>query len=229
MRYYLVLDFESSDLPTNGGQPVELGAVLLDKRSLETLSEFQVYIRHDATRFSWSPEAEETHGLSREVLEEHGAPLADAWSAFVDWVGSWVNLDATGEAMVCGHNVLFDLRLLQILAGVEPSEGLLPPWACVSVRDTMQWAALVNQATIDAAGFHSAPFKDEETGHPSVSLENVARSLGIPTDGAHSALVDARITARVMVELLEHLAGDIDNSRKWVKRSEAIKNRKVKP
>ena len=227
MKFYLVLDFETSGLPHEGAQPVELGAVLLDKKGLSTLSEFQVYIRHDAERFTWSDEAEATHGLTRETLEEHGVPLADAWAAFVDWIGSWVDLQARGEVMFCGHNLLFDLRFLQVLAEVDPTEDALPPWACVSIRDTMQWAALVNQATIDAVGFHAAPFKDEETGFPSVALENVARALGIPIEGAHSALFDARATARVMSELLEHLAGDLENSRKWEKRQAAIQNRKA--
>jgi len=229
VKFYLVLDFETSGLLHEGAQPVELGAVLLDKKSLATLSEFQAYIRHDAERFTWSDEAEATHELSRETLEEHGVPMSDAWSAFVDWIGSWVNLEARGEVMFCGHNLAFDLRFLQLMAGVDPLEEPLPPWACVTTRDTMQWAALVNQATIDGVGFHAAPFKDDETGFPSVSLENVAKSLGLPTEGAHSALFDARMTAQVMAVILSNLAGDLENSRKWEKRQAAISSRKVKP
>lgn len=227
MKFYLVLDFETSGLVHEGAQPVELGAVLLDKKTMGTLAEFHALIAFDPERFTWSEEAEATHGITREVLQEQGLPMAEVWSAFADWIGSWVDLGAAGEVMFCGQNILFDLRFLQLLAGVEPSEDLLPPWACRAVRDTMQWASLVNQATIDGVGFRAAPFKDPETGHPSVALENLAFSLGIQSGGAHSALEDARTTARVMAAILEALAGDLANSRKWERHLERIASRKT--
>lgn len=229
MKFYLVLDFETSDLLQNGGQPVELGAVLLDKKSMETLAEFHALIQFDASRFHWGEEAEEVHGITRETLAAEGLPMAEAWSAFVEWLGEWIDLEAAGEVMFCGQNILFDLRFLQVLAGVEFHEELLPPWACRTVRDTMQWAGLINQATIDGVGFRAAPFKDPETGYPSVALENLAHSLGIDSAGAHSALEDARTTARVMAAILGALAGDLAASRKWEKHVERIASRKNPP
>lgn len=227
MKYYLVIDFETSDLLQNNGQPVELGAVLLDKKSKETLAEFHSLVQFDASRFHWGEEAEATHGISRETLAAEGLPMAEVWAAFVEWLGSWINLEVAGEVMFCGQNILFDLRFLQVLAGVEPHEELLPPWACRTVRDTMQWAGLINQATIDGLGFRAAPFKDPETGHPSVALESLADSLGIPVVGAHSALEDARVTARVMVAILQALAEDLTDSRKWQRHLERISNKKA--
>ena len=227
MKFYLVLDFETSGRNPEGAQPVELGAVLLDKKTLGILSEFHALITFDPERFTWSAEAEATHGITRETLQEQGVPMAEAWSSFVEWVGSWIDLEATGEVMFCGQNLLFDLRFLQLLAGVDPLEELLPPWACRTIRDTMQWAGLVNQATIDGSGFRAAPFKDPETGHPSVALENLALSLGIQSGGAHSALEDARTTARVMAAILEALAGDLANSRRWERYLERIRSKTI--
>lgn len=227
MKFYLVLDFETSDLLQNGGQPVELGAVLLDKKTLLVLSEFQAFVQFDPERFHWGEEAEETHGITREVLQEQGRPMAEVWASFVEWLGSWIDLEASGEVMFCGQNILFDLRFLQVLAGVDPLEELLPPWACRTVRDTMQWASLVNQATIDGSGFRAAPFKDPETGYPSVALENLALALGIPAAGAHSALEDARTTARVMATILAALSEDLANSRKWERHLERISAKKA--
>jgi len=218
MKYFLVLDFETSGLPQDGAQPIEMGAVLLDKKDLSTLSEFQVFVLFDQERFTWSQDAEDTHGITREALQECGVPLRDAWGAFLDWVGGWIDLGAQGEVMLAGHNVQFDLRFLQILAECPPDADLMPPWACFTVRDTMQWASLIAQAQIEAHGFGAAPFLDPETGRPSLSLEAVASSLGIDHPDAHSALADARATAQIMRKLLDHLVEDLQNSRKYSRR-----------
>lgn len=227
MKYYLSLDFETSDLLQNRGQPVEMGAVLLDKKTLSVLSEFHAFVRFNSRRFNWSVEAELVHNLSSDFLDEEGKDLAGVWSDFLEWLGSWVDLSARGEVMLCGHNLQFDLRFLQVLASVEPLEELLPPWACATTRDTMQWAGLINQATIDGSGFHAAPFKDPETGYPSVSLVNIAKSLGLPFEGAHSALDDARMVGQVMQTVLGNLSEDLTNSRKWEKRLDKIAQRKT--
>jgi DNA polymerase III epsilon subunit-like protein len=228
MKYFLVIDFETSDLPQNNGQPIELGAVLLDKADLSTLAEFQIYVQFDAERFSWSPDAEATHGIKRETLEENGLSLSDAWGAFLDWLGGWIDLEEAGEVMLCGHTVHFDLRFLQILADCPPEADLMPPWACHTVRDSLQWASLIAQATVEAHGLGAYPFRDPESGRPSLSLTAVADSLGIPTPGAHSALEDARVTAKVMRAMLDHLVEDLRNSRKYSRRREHIENGKYK-
>jgi len=224
MKFFLVIDFETSGLPHEGAQPIELGAVLLDPKSLEMVSEFHALIRHDPDKFTWSEEAEATHGIDRADTVQFGFHMEEAFEKFLDWLSGFVNLEATGEVMLAGHSIPFDLQFLSILAGIDPSLGAapLPPWACYTVRDTLQWAALVNQASIDAHGFRAAPFKDPETGNPSVALENVAAGLGIPTPGSHGALEDARTTAAVMRSLLSNLAGDLSNSRKYEARKAHI-------
>lgn len=218
MKYFLVLDFETSGLPQDGAQPVELGAVLMDKKDLSILDEFQVFVQFDPERFTWSQEAEEIHGLSREALQESGLPLSDAWGAFLDWLSRWIDLGAQGEVMLAGHNVHFDLRFLQILADCPPDADLMPPWACFTVRDTMQWASLISQAQIEAHGFGACPFRDPESGKPSLSLEAVADSLDIPHPDFHSALADARVTAQVMRKILDHLVEDLQNARRYSRR-----------
>lgn len=224
MKFYLVLDFETSGLIQDGAQPVELGAVLLDRKDLSTVSEFQAFVRHDPERFTWSQEAEEVHGLTREALAGAGT-MEEAFTDFLDWLAGFVDLEARGEVMLCGQNLLFDLRFLQIMAGVGPLEDLLPPWACYTTRDTLQWAALLNQAHIDAFGFKAAPFRDPETGNPSLALENIARALDLPFQGAHSALEDARMAGQVLRLLLVNLAGDLSNSRKYLARRAHIDGR----
>jgi len=226
VKFYLVIDFETSGLIQDGGQPVELGAVLLDRKDLTPVAEFQAFVLYDPERFTWSPDAEEVHGITVEALAEVGVTMDEAFTAFLDWLVGFVDLEARGEVMLCGQNLLFDLRFLQLMAGVGPMEDLLPPWACYTTRDTLQWAALLNQAHIDAFGFRSAPFRDPETGNPSLALENLASSLGFTFPGAHSALEDARMAGKILKRLLELLAGDLSNSRKYLARRAHIDGRK---
>ena len=98
MKYFLVIDFETSGLPQEGAQPVEMGAVILDKKDLSPLDEFQIFIQHDPERFTWSQVAEDLHGITREALQESGLPLADAWGAFLDWLSRWIDLGARGRS-----------------------------------------------------------------------------------------------------------------------------------
>jgi DNA polymerase III epsilon subunit-like protein len=226
MKYFLAIDFETSGLPHEGAQPVEIGAVLLHQSDLSPLDEFQSYIQHDQKRFTWSAIAENIHGLSREFLRESGLPLADVWGAFLVWLSRWIDLRAHGEIMLVGHNVPFDLRFLAILADCPPGVDIMPSWACYTARDTLQWASLIAQAQIEAHGFEAAPFRDPETGRPSLSLDAIASSLDIDRPEAHSALADARVTAQVMQKLVSHLVEDLRNSRKYTRRRAHIEKNK---
>ena len=104
----------------------------------------------------------------------------------------------------------------------------MPPWACYTVRDSLQWASLIAQAQIEAHGFGAAPFIDPETRWPSLSLEAVASSLDIDHPDAHSALADARVTAQVMRKILDHMVEDLQNSRKYSRRRAHIEANKGK-
>lgn len=222
MKYYLSLDFETSGLLHEGAQPVEFAAVILDKKDFTPLDEFQVFFKFDPERFTWSDVAEETHGYTREALEECGTTLADGWGQFMDWLSRWIDLDQPGEVMLAGHNVGFDVPFLAVMAECPPDADPMPPWACHTVRDSLQWAALIAQANMDAHGFNAAPFLDPETGKISLSLEAVAHSLGFDFPDAHCALEDARMVGKVMAAMISHLVEDLRNSRKYSRRREHI-------
>lgn len=87
------------------------------------------------------------------------------------------------ESVLVAHNAAFDLRFLQLK---EKACGLRFDHP---VLDTLLLSALVHP------------------GQASHALDDVARRLGVPVAGRHSALGDALVTAAVFLKLLPLLAG----------------------
>lgn len=112
-----VLDIEASGFGA-GSYPIEIGFVLPDASSYCTL------IRPAERWVHWQPQAEATHGITRDVLAKHGKPLVDVafqlnqtlrgmtlytdcWSADWGWVSRLYD-----EAELVPRFRLEDLRLL---------------------------------------------------------------------------------------------------------------------
>jgi len=88
-------------------------------------------------------------------------------------------VDFLGDAAVLGHNVAFDMAMLKrefSLSGLD--------WPAPAVLDTMMLARIVNPAL------------------PDFSLDVVAGWLGVGIEGRHSALGDAKATARIFLALI---------------------------
>ncbi len=91
-------------------------------------------------------------------------------------------LDFIGDRIVVCHNAPFDMSFLNRYCRLHGKQ------APVQVMDTLQLARRCLRHL------------------PSHSLKSVAAFLKIPQHNAHRALDDARVTAQVMIELLELMA-----------------------
>ena len=219
MKYNLVIDFETSAFPEDQGQPIEIGAVLSDKKDFSVVSEFTSLIQFRKP-FFWDVKAQEVHGISIQELEVSGHPMSFVAGDFLEWLSNFIPLGQRGQVMLGGHNLAFDLTFLRIMMRQGPL--WMPNWASYHTRDTQSWAQLLNQASIEAHGFHGAVFKDTDTGYPSHRLTDVCEGLGIALTDAHSALADARATNEVMGAMVRELAGDLKNSAKYERRIQHI-------
>ncbi len=90
----LVIDFETTDITLDNAEPIQLGAILLDKETLEEKDAFNSYIAADLSKAS--PEAMRINGITAEQLTD--APTQEEVAQkFVDQFGfepmlaSWVN------------------------------------------------------------------------------------------------------------------------------------------
>ena len=76
----LIIDFEASSPDTEVCDPVQLGAVLLCKDTLEITETFKATIKPQTD--NWCREAEKIHGLNREYLQKAGNLLPEVIEDF---------------------------------------------------------------------------------------------------------------------------------------------------
>lgn len=106
-----IIDVEASGFG-RGSYPIEVGCVLPDGRSYCALIQPQEEWTH------WDPAAEATHGISREVLSEHGLPALSVAIRLNSLLqGRTVYCDAWGQDYVW-------LAKLHEAAGVPPAYNL---------------------------------------------------------------------------------------------------------
>lgn len=230
VRPILALDFETSDLPDDGGKPIEFGAVLLDPHTLLQVTypnlspapspTFHVFMKLEEGEVMGS-EAYGIHGITREFLEANGVSRPEAKALFWKWLESHgfklpsifdsllpLPREFSGILQALGQNVHFDLHFLKEWLGTQIFKIFHYKYL-----DTMPIADLINKAHDFAFGFKSMPFRHPESDHPSVSLISQGHSLGLEIEGAHGALFDAQLCAEIYRLHIVMLAGDLRNSR----------------
>jgi len=124
MRMPVVIDVESSGFG-KGGYPIEVGLVLPDG------SPHCFLITPHRTWTMWDDSAEAVHGISREVLEDHGRPpyevaerlnallrgktvYSDAWSFDMSWLAKLYDLvDLEQEFHVAALQEIMSPRQLE--------------------------------------------------------------------------------------------------------------------
>ncbi len=116
------------------------------------------------------------------AVKVHGID-AEALTGAPDFAAAYSAFQAFAEGrVIVGHTLGFDLALLKrecTLADI--------PWDPPVALDTRMLAQIANP---DLAGF---------------SLETLAEWLGLPLDGRHRALADARLTGKIFTRLVPHL------------------------
>ncbi len=222
LKFVLAFDFETSNLPENGGQPIEIAALLLDPKSLLEVDFFHRFMRLEEGE-EIDQVAFEKHGKTREWLQDNGESRESVTWDFIRWLmRHGVRVPTTGEEIQdlgrqlqpLGQNIAFDLQFMVPLLRRHMGEHAHRVFTH-HVLDTMPLAAFINQAMIRAFGFQHAPFKDFETGYPSASLEAQVRAIGGDVETLHGALADIRFTAQAYRHHLQSLADDFTAARKW--------------
>jgi DNA polymerase III subunit epsilon len=167
---YTVFDTETTGLdPQGGDEIISMGAVRIVNGRLLREERFNQLI--DPQR-ALPGASIKYHGIRPEMLEnqpriENILPLFYRFAQ---------------DTILIGHNVAFDLRMLQMKETATGIRFENP------VLDTMLLSALVHPA------------------HPDHGLDAVAERLGIVIEGRHTALGDAVATAEIFLRLLPILA-----------------------
>lgn len=219
-RELLIVDFETSGFIGEGGQGIEIGAILVDPDTLEPRrydngdpAEFSCLIQFETSRYTWSKKAERIHGYTQEYLQEYGYQQSWTASLFFNFLNTWgyktptntqgmwytLSRKECAQLTFVGHNFLnFDQAFLDQLIGKEGMRlGHFKPW------DTMHIAEWVNRVHSQAFGYEGVLYRDPDTQKPSVSLEAIAAKYGVPYIGAHSAIEDCRILQKCLKAIMQ--------------------------
>lgn len=167
---YTVFDTETTGLdPRGGDEIISIGAMRIVNGRLLQEQPFDQLIdpkRH----LPWS--SIKYHGIRPEMLVDQPA-IEEVLPKFQRYVQ---------DTVLIGHNVAFDMRMLQVKESVTQVSFFNP------VLDTMLLSSVVHPA------------------HESHDLSGVAERVGVNIQGRHTALGDAAATGEVFLKLIPLLA-----------------------
>ncbi len=165
----LLIDFETTGLSLDDALPIQLGAVLLDKNSLDEKDSFLSLINQDLS--GMSEESSKIHGITQKDLNK--APgQQDVITDFLDKFGTEVYLASWNEML--DHSML--VKMLKSIGKdiYEHDYHYIDIWSVAYIH-------LVKQGRGDI-----------------VRSEPTFQHFGLPARKVHDALEDCRHTAEVL-------------------------------
>lgn len=201
------LDFETGSRNANTTQPTELGAVMIDPRSLEIFEdgEFSSLMKpilddEEAKKKKLDPLEEEalrkTH-ITREMLE-NAPDTKIVWKEFCAWVNKFNYKDTIWTApMVAGFNIFnFDLKIVERLA--KPGVYGFGPWDKKECKCTLFHPL----HSLDIMHDFLRWLELDESMY-SISMDNLRPFLGLSTEGKHRALADCQDGAQILIKFIK--------------------------
>ncbi|CAN1211056.1 3'-5' exonuclease [Tumidithrix helvetica PCC 7403] len=159
----IVFDVETTGFSVSQDEVVEIAAIRLVAGQAQ--AEFHAYIANTVS----VGDSERIHGHSDRFLSEHGRPAKDVFHEFFAFVG---------DAMLVGHNVSFDIKMVTAQA---QKAGITPP--------KLKW-----EDTLELA--HRF-IKSER-----YSLEALSEQLKLVNLPTHKAMDDVRTTIELLAVLI---------------------------
>lgn len=165
----LLIDFETTGLDLNKALPIQLGAVLLDRESLEEKDHFLSFIKQDLTEMN--PEAAKIHGITEEKLKDAPSPK-EVIEKFLTQFGVEVYLASWNEML--DHTMMAKL-LNEVGKDIyEHDYHYIDVWS-------LAYFYMVKQGRGDI-----------------IKSEPTFQFFGLPPRKTHDALEDCRHTAEVL-------------------------------
>lgn len=178
-RDLLVFDVETTGINPRVHQIVSIGALLIDRTTLDTVKSMSTLVQLTPEAFAQaSPTAMQIHGLTLGQLEAAPTP-AEVVTQFLDTFGA--------DFYFCGWNVCFDTQFLRALFD---QAGHLPDFDALPYHRLDLWGLL------QLAWLRGVILA------PPDSLSIACGLFGIPRPSVHDAMEDARVTALILRKAL---------------------------
>ena len=177
-RDLLVIDLETTGADPALHSTIDIGAVLLDKKSLDELKSWSVLIKRQETNET-SAYAMSLHGHTNDELQ-NGRDPEGAVEEFLEFFGT--------NYILTGWNVGFDVQFLRALLRRTGRIGAFDEidYHRLDVWSTAQFLRSIGWLKSDIS-----------------SLSCLCADLGLPRSQCHTGLEDARLTASVLRRLVE--------------------------
>lgn len=186
-KFGLCIDWETSGVNWGGDSTIEFqgiscGAVVFDAETFEEIESVHVYVAFDETKYKWSKEAENIHGITIDFLRENGVSQEDAAVTLAELILKYWG--PSTPVMLLGHNTEFDRRFTNQLfntIGIEFS---------IQRQTTLESWISLHHVILDtaAAGYISFGLYKSDL---------LFEKIGCAERGKHNALQDARQTLLV--------------------------------
>jgi DNA polymerase III epsilon subunit-like protein len=183
-RDLLVFDVETTGVNPRLHQIVSIGALLLDRTTLDTVKSMSSLVQLTPEAFAQaSPKAMRIHGLTFSQLEAAPTP-AEVVTRFLDTFGA--------DFYFCGWNACFDTQFLRALFD---QAGRLQDF------DTFRYHRLDLWSLLELAWLRGL------LQAPPDSLSIACGLFGIERPSVHDAMEDARVSALILRKTLPMLVG----------------------
>jgi len=178
----LVIDTETTGLYPDCHQLLTLGMVLIDcdKPKLKFIQEKHILVKHD--EYNISQTAMRINNINLDEHEKIALPAPKAILQVKDFIEE-LGLQRTP---ILGHNVHFDQRFIAALFNNHKHEY---PFCSIREDTRYIWENLKRQGKVNP--YHNA------------KLGTIAEFFGIDYAGAHDAIADCKITAKVYHEMMK--------------------------
>jgi DNA polymerase III epsilon subunit-like protein len=197
----VLADFETGSKYPHTTQPTQLAAVVIDGRRLEIVSEYSSYINCEFDESVLKEKqldavADEALAVTKITLEQikSAPPLKVVWGQFCDWVNTHNYKKTRWSApIIAGYNNNnFDDIIFNRLAKE------FGPW-----DDEYQKNALFHPIhNIDLMKLVFYWFENNQELN-SMSMDTMRGYMGMPSEGAHNAVVDVRQSAEMLIRFLK--------------------------
>lgn len=191
---YVVFDFETGGLDPNFNEAIQVAGKAYDPRSLEPIpveagGEFMSYMKPEFFD-RLTPGAMKVNKISVETLK--AAPdVGVVWPKFVEWVQGFNPKKGSmwTAPIPCGKNIVnFDFKFMEVL-----NNKWLP-----KKNETVIWNRIVQDLDFVLHGWFENELEPAKT-----NMDYLRGFFGIPSEGAHDALIDCRQTGDLLMRFFK--------------------------
>ena len=204
----LILDTETGGVDANRDSLMEIACIVLKDNKI--VKEYSAFVKSPTGKYVCNDFARKLHGITNEIIEKNGKLPIDI---IID-LKEIKDIYFDGEPMtIVAHNAAFDISFVKKMFS-DNGQDLLS----ISTQNELDYNNIFSRNSIDTATMALVLRLQNKLPFDRCSLDNILKYYQIPIDKIerHSAIYDARQTAKAFICMFNELSGKkmphLDNS-----------------